>query len=227
MTTAAWDIELLDTLNGCHTPFADSLMLTLTSGLTWIPLYLALVYLVIKNNETMLQIMLLIVAVALCVAITAGVNELVVKPMMARPRPSLDPLVCHTLTLVDNVRGSGYSFFSSHVANTFGIALLMSLVVRSGVLALFLVGWALLNAYTRLYLGVHYPTDIAAGIIFGAVVATAVYLAYMWLYLKVSPRLNYISTRYTASGYALSDVGIVITVLVLTLLYAVIRATII
>lgn len=227
MTTAVWDLALLHLLNGSHTPYADRLMLTLTSGVTWIPLYVALLYLVIKNNETALQIALVIGSAALCVLITAGVSELVVKPLVARPRPLLDPLVCPTLTVVDGVDAAGYSFFSAHAANTFGIAMFMSIVVRSGVLTLFMTGWSLLNCYSRLYLGVHYPTDIAAGLLFGAVTAVAVYLLYMCLYLKVSPRLNYISSKYTGSGYALGDISVVVTVLVLTLLYAVVRATVI
>lgn len=225
--TAAWDLSLLHLLNGSHSPYADQLMLTLTSGLTWIPLYVALVYLVIKNNETALQIMLVVGGAALCVLITAGVCELIAKPGVERLRPSVDPLVRDTLTLVGNMRGSGYSFFSAHAANTFGIAVFMSLVVRSGTLTFFMVAWALLNSYSRLYLGVHYPSDVFVGMLFGIVTALVVYLIYIRLYLKVSLRFNYISTKYTRTGYALTDIAVVITVLVLTLLYAVIRATII
>ena len=59
-TLLGYDQELLLALNGSDSQFMDGLMMTLTSGLTWIPLYIALLYLVIKNSETMGQIALIV-----------------------------------------------------------------------------------------------------------------------------------------------------------------------
>ena len=50
------DREILSFFNGSESLFLDNLAVILTSGLTWIPLYLSLLYVVIKNNETMKQI---------------------------------------------------------------------------------------------------------------------------------------------------------------------------
>lgn len=220
------DLSLLYMINGSHSLFLDSIMTTLTSGLTWIPLYISLIYLVIKNNETMMQIVMLIGCAALCVAITSGVTELIVKPLVGRDRPSLDPLIKYTIDVVDGRRGVGYSFFSSHAANTFGIALFMSLVVRDRLFTVAMILWSLINCYTRMYLGLHYPGDILVGLLFGAFVGLLAYFLYMKLYFKVSPRLNYVSSQYTSTGYSLEDIDIVMSVLVLTLVYTVIRAVI-
>ena len=61
------DRELFFNLNGGGSLFMDGFMQVLTSGLTWVPLYIALVCLVVKNNETMQQIILVVGSAALCV----------------------------------------------------------------------------------------------------------------------------------------------------------------
>lgn len=220
------DIELLQIINGSHSLFIDNVVVTLTSGITWIPFYIALLYLVIRNNETMAQVAVVIGCAAMCVLITSCVTDLIVKPLVARPRPTMEPSLKYTIDIVNGIRGTGYSFFSAHAANTFGIAILLSLIVRSRLLAIFLILWSLINGYTRLYLGVHYPSDVLVGLLFGAVVGVVSYLTYLHFYAKVSPRLNYISTKYTKTGYSLTDIDVAISVLVLTFLYAVIRAVV-
>ena len=220
------DIELLQIINGSHSLFIDNVVVTLTSGITWIPFYIALLYLVIRNNETMAQVAVVIGCAAMCVLITSCVTDLIVKPLVARPRPTMEPSLKYTIDIVNGIRGTGYSFFSAHAANTFGIAILLSLIVRSRLLAIFLILWSLINGYTRLYLGVHYPSDVLVGLLFGAVVGVVSYLTYLHFYAKVSPRLNYISTKYTKTGYSLTDIDVAISVLVLTFLYAIIRAVV-
>ncbi len=126
-----FDRELLTVFNGNHTAFLDTLMPILTSGLTWIPLYIALLYLVVKNNETITQIMVIVGSVILCLFITEFVTEGVVKPMVARPRPCLDPLWGHQMHVVGERKASGFSFFSAHASNTFGIAVLLSEMGRA------------------------------------------------------------------------------------------------
>ena len=87
-----------------------------------------------------------------------------------------------------------------------------------------LIAWSLLNCWTRLYLGVHYPSDILAGLALGAIVGALVYWLYRFLYKKVSPDIKYISNQYTSTGYDFDDLDIVMGVLILTLVYAILRA---
>ena len=162
------DRQILGLVNGAHNAFLDSLMVILTSGLTWIPLYIALLYLVIKNNESMAQIGLIVGCCALCFFITEFVTEGLVKPAVARPRPGNDPEWMYMVHVVNNRRGLDYSFFSAHAANTFGIAVFFCLLVRDTVFSWLMVTWSLVNCYTRLYLAMHYPSDILVGLAFGA-----------------------------------------------------------
>jgi len=180
------DRDLLSLFNGSSSLFTDNLAVTLTSGLTWIPLYLALFYMVIKNNETMRQIMLAVGCVALCLALSDGGADFIVKPLAGRLRPSHEPAIKYAVDIVNGIRDTQYGFFSAHAANTFSIALFFSLLIRDGRLTAALVLWSLLNCWTRLYLGVHYPSDILAGLIWGAAAGGASYLIYRRAYRSMS-----------------------------------------
>jgi len=218
------DRQLLLMLNGSGSLFLDGVMTGITSGFTWIPLYIALVFLIIRNNENMSQIMIVFGCYLICFLLSEGVCEGIVKPLAGRLRPTYDPMV-RDLLLVDGITGAQpFSFFSAHASNTFGIALFICLVVREWRLSTVMVVWSLLNGYSRIYLGVHYPGDVLAGFLWGAVSAIAAYLVFRKLNTKVSPEDNYVSTEYTSTGYRISDVQVVISVLVYIFVYIFIRA---
>ena len=220
----ALDREVLSWFNGSDSLFLDQLVWLLTQGLTWIPMYVALFYLVIKNNETMTQIMIIVGCVALCLLLSSGVTNGIVKPLVARPRPSLDPLFKYTVQVVDGHRNSGFSFFSAHAANTMAIAVFFCLLVRDRLLSGTLLLWSLVNAWTRLYLGLHYPSDIFCGLLWGTMAGLVGYAVFYRLYYKTSPPVTYISSQYTNTGYSRSDIDVVLTVLVLTVAVLILMA---
>mgnify|MGYP004511398967 CR=1 FL=1 len=221
------DRDLLLMLNGSNSLFLDVWMTFLTSGFTWIPLYVALLYLVIKNNETMTQILLIIGCAMLCVILADGVADFLMKPLVGRWRPSNDPIIKYAVQVVGGMRGSDYGFFSAHAANTFSIAMFFCLLVRSRILSLSLVLWSLTNCYTRIYLGLHYPLDIFCGLLWGAIVGGFVYFIYCKVHSHIAPANNFISTQYTSTGYSLDDIDIVELVLIVTFIFTVIGAVII
>lgn len=221
------DRSILAFFNGSDSLFVDNLAVILTSGLTWIPLYLSLLYVVIKNNETMKQIMLVIGCVILSIVLSDGVADFIVKPMVERLRPSNDPLIKYTVNVVEGIRGNSYSFFSAHASNTFCIAMFFSLLVRNKVFVITMVSWSLINCWTRMYLGLHYPSDILVGLIWGGVSGSFAYYIYIKSYLRIYKDFNYISSRYTSTGYNRFDADIVLLVLILTLLFAITKALII
>jgi undecaprenyl-diphosphatase len=220
------DRELLLALNGSHSLFADTLMMTFTSAWTWVPLYVSLFYVVIKNNENMQQILLILCSVVLCIFLSDGISSGVIKPLTERFRPTQDPIIKYQIDVVNGYRGGMYGFFSSHAANTFSICIFLCLVIRNRILTLALLSWSLLNCWTRIYLGVHYPGDILCGLIWGGIVGLFIYYIYLFLYKKISTDMNFISSQYTSTGYALSDIDIIVSVLMLTYMYALMRATI-
>ena len=211
------DLSLLRFFNSGNSVYFDALVPMLTSGLTWIPLYIALFYLVVKNHETMAQIMLIIATAVVCVCIAGGIGDFIVKPMVGRLRPCNDPMVKAQLNLVAGTLSESYSFFSSHAANTFSVAMCFRLLVRDRRFTIVMFLWALLNCWTRLYLGVHYPSDILCGMLYGSFVGVVVYLAFYKLFYKFNIKFQYISSQYTASGYAKADIDVVVATLGFTI----------
>lgn len=227
MVTGNLDIALLELFNGSGSSFWDALMLTLTSGYTWIALYVALLYLVISNSETMAHIILVAGCAILCVVLAGGLCDYVVKPLVERVRPINDYALRGVIVSACEIRPKDFSFFSSHAANTMSIAIFFSLLVRNTRLFVALLFWSLTNCYTRLYLGLHYPSDIVVGLLWGTTVGVAVYYIYTRLYTKICSYGEYISTQYTSKGYTIVTIDIVVMILVLSYIFSILRAFIV
>ncbi len=223
-TLIEFDRQLLLFLNGSSSLYLDGLVRTLTNALTWVPLYVSLFYLVIKNNDTVTQILLVVACAVVCLLLTGTIDDTIVKPLVARWRPTHDPVIGSMVDIVNGYRGGRFGFFSAHACNTFGIAVFFCWLVRSRLLSTALVLWSLVNCWTRLYLGVHFPGDILCGLLWGAIGASLAYLLYHRLRLRLTVSRRLVSSQYTSTGYLHSDVNIVVAVLVFTLVYALLRA---
>lgn len=220
------DMQVLSLFNGSDNIMLDQMVQILTSGLTWIPLYVMLFFVVMRNNETMGQIALVVGSAIFCVLFADGLVDGIIKQLAERWRPSNDPTFKYMVQVVDDIRLNGYSFCSAHAANTMSLAVFFSLLIRSKMLTITLVIWSLINCWTRLYLGVHYPSDILCGMIIGIIVGILVYLLYYKIYLRISPKINYISNQYTSTGYDHDDIDKAMVILMLTLVYVVTRSVV-
>ena len=218
------DQYLLLLLNGSDSLFLDRLMTFLTTGMTWIPLYLALLYMVVKNNETMGQILLAAGCAIGAVLLTASVDNLLVKPLVARPRPCNEVAIKYMVDVVYRLSDRDFSFFSAHAANTSSLAVFFILLVRHKLFTIAMIAWSLVNCFTRLYLGFHYPSDILCGLLFGSLVGFVAYLVYLRIFNKISPESNFVSSHYTKTGYAISDIDVVLSVLVYILLFCIVSS---
>ncbi len=205
-----FDKQLLLTLNGSDSLFLDYFIMTLTNAKTWIPLYIGLFYVVLKSNNTVKDILLVVGAAGLCVLFAGGVDDNIVKPLVARWRPTHDPEIGMLIDIVDGYRGGNYGFFSAHAANTISIALFFSLLIRRRFFVMTMITYSLVNCWTRLYLGVHYPGDITIGLIWGSMVGYGVYR----LHRHYATQVEY--------NEKICDVPI--AVFALTLVFAAIRA---
>ena len=208
-----FDKQLLLMVNGSDSVFLDYVVLTLTNAKTWIPLYLSLFYVVVMTHKpNWRDILLILGAAGLCVLLAGTVDDSIVKPLVTRWRPTHDPEIGMLVDVVNDYRGGNYGFFSAHASNTFSIALFFSLLMRHRLFVIFMVCWSLINCWTRLYLGVHYPGDITVGLIWGAIVGYSVYR----LYCRIT-----IPARYDRK-----HLYVPMAVLGLSIVYALIRASI-
>jgi undecaprenyl-diphosphatase len=175
-----YDRGLLRFLNSYHASWLDPVMLILTETAAWIPLYVFLLYLVIKEYKKECWIILL--GIALTILLADQITASIMKPYFARLRPSREPSLEGLIHLVQGYTGGQFGFASSHAANTFGLATFFYLVfgkTKRWIAWLFL--WAAFMTYTRIYLGVHYPGDILAGGIVGAFGGYVGFKFSMWL----------------------------------------------
>lgn len=227
-TTAieAYDKQMLLVVNGSDSLYLDRVVRTLTNAFTWIPFYVSMLWLVIRNSETMRRVLYVLCGAAICVVLAGSVDDLIVKPTVARWRPTHDPEIGMLVDVVDGYRGGSYGFFSAHAANTFSLAVYFCWLVRSRVLSVAVVIWSFINCWTRLYLGVHFPGDILVGLFWGTLVGCFAYYVYHRLtrHMVVS-RTHLFSLHHTATGYDKSEVNVPLTVLTFTLVFALIKAT--
>lgn len=181
------DTEVLLVINGWHAPWADTLMWIISAKATWIPLYLLLIGLLVwryrkpamtsvKWLQRVPACVVMIVVIGLAVGAADFIASGILKDLVARPRPTRVPELEGVLHLVNGYRSGRYGFVSSHAANTMACALLFSLIWRNKIATYGLMLWVAANCYSRMYLGVHYPTDILGGLMVGALVAVVVYV---------------------------------------------------
>ena len=210
-----FDQELLLRLNGSDSLFWDGFMWMATNTTTWIPIAIALLYVIFKNNK-LKESLLIILSLALVIVIADQITSGFCKPFFARFRPTQDPELMYLIDTVNEYRGGRYGFISSHAANTFAVAIFLSLVIRSRSLGLILFIWAILNAYSRIYLGVHYPGDILFGTLVGILSGVMVYFLFNRIQNNFFRQARYISNQYTTSGYLINDINLLNTIMLLT-----------
>ncbi len=172
-TLKIWDTDLFLFLNGLHSNFFDGFMFAVSAKFTWIPLYVALLYVLIKNKKK--ESIWLILALVLCVVVADQISSGIIKNAVQRLRPSHDGNLEGLVHLVRGHKSGRYGFVSSHASNTFGLAVLTSLFFKNKTYTTIILFWAILVSYSRIYLGVHYPLDIMGGATVGVVVAFVSY----------------------------------------------------
>lgn len=169
------DNNIVVAINNCHSPFMDSAILVITDFWFFVGVVCCIIAYSIRKDKfskTILFSALLIVAVGCTDYLCAGI----IRPAVQQLRPTNpDNPVSAMLHIVHGYIGGKYGFPSCHAANSFAIAVFTTLWFRRKWIAAILMCWALLECYTRLYLGVHYPSDIVFGIAIGSLIACIVY----------------------------------------------------
>ncbi len=163
-------------LNANMGSFADSVFWGLSSKLIWIPVALLFLYFVFRKKDLRPIVKILIVlALVLTITLCDQFTSSLVKPLVARFRPSHDIQLSALLHYVNGYHGGKYGFMSSHAANSFGAAVLGARIIKKLYFSMFLFVLATLVSYSRIYLGVHYLGDVVCGAIVGCLIGYGVF----------------------------------------------------
>lgn len=192
-------------INGSHNLWLDGFALSVTATATWIPALLVLLYVIIHHGE-MKEIVLTILAIGLCVLVADQIASGIFKPWICRPRPTQEGSLTLMVDVVNNYRGGMYGFFSSHAANTFAVTTFVALLIRRKLLTHTMIAWALLNCWSRIYLGVHYFGDVTVGILCGILVGFLVHYGFRRLFpVEMENGMPQGLPVKTSSGYLIAD----------------------
>jgi len=208
------DTDALLAVNGLHDLFQDAFWWMVTAKWSSLLLVLALLWILLHQNRR--HALLVLAMLVLAVLVADQVSSGLIKHLVERLRPTHDPSLESMVHVINGYRGGLYGFVSSHAANFFAVSTLLCFVMRHRWVTLSLFTWALLQCYSRMYLGVHYPGDILGGIIVGMLAGWLVWCLMRWIQRRWHiPEGHYTRTDATvmASSIALTIIGLLIAAL--------------
>ncbi len=176
-------------VNGVHSPAADQWMFWLSEPLFWVPLYVLFLVLV-KLRWGWRGLWVVLPVIGLMILCSDSGSVVLFKNTVQRLRPCHAPDLQGLVHLVNGHCGGKYGFVSSHASNHFAIAVLMIGLLRHrpwwSVPLLLL--WAGVVGYSRVYLGAHYPGDVLAGGLYGAVIGALAYNLFRGIHQYIGER---------------------------------------
>ncbi|WP_425077127.1 phosphatase PAP2 family protein [Psychroserpens sp. S379A] len=177
------DTELFVYLNGLGNKTWDAFWLFYTTKFNWIPFYALLLFLMYKHIKNTKVFLLTLLVIVLMITFTDQITNLFKKVLVMRLRPCYNPEIDDIIRLVKRSCGGKYGYFSGHASNSMAVATFVSLILRSKYkyLPYILVVWAIVMAYSRIYVGVHYPLDILSGMLFGMISGNLFYKLFKYL----------------------------------------------
>ena len=208
------DQQLFLAVNGSHSAYFDQVMWIVSSRLSWALIMLAFLWTL--RDKGWRQAVLAILCVALTVLIADRVSAGVIKGLVGRPRPSHEPALEGLVHIVNDYAGGPFGFVSSHAANAFGVALIAGLMMRDRFVFWTLFAWAVLQSYSRIYLGVHYPGDALGGVLLGFLSAGVVFVV-AWAANRFWPKAVPLPA-FTAKNGKVVNYAVLATVVIIAII---------
>ena len=165
-------------LNEHHTEYWDIFMWIYSGKLIWLPLVIVS-FIIFVYKIKWKEAVLLLICAALVGILCDYVSAQLIKPFFERPRPTHHPDFQNFVDTVKGYRGGKYGFISNHAANGFGVVTFISLLFKYRYLTITMIIWATTTAYSRIYLGVHFISDVVGGAIWGTLIGFLVYYIYL------------------------------------------------
>lgn len=172
------DQQLLLALNFDGGTWLDTFFWYVSGKATWIPLYIAIAY-IIYRRYGLRDMILAMIIIGLSVVLADQICN-IFKTYTPKLRPSRTPEIEAFVHTVRGYRGGLYGTVSAHAATTVAIAIFSSLVVEKRWYTICIFAWAALVAYSRIYLGVHFPLDLIFGTVCGLTVGFIMYRLFVY-----------------------------------------------
>jgi undecaprenyl-diphosphatase len=189
-----FDRSLFLLLNSLNSPFWDRVMWIISGKATWIPLYLFILYLIWRKQRRRIWLIIPLIAVAITFADQLSVHAF--KETFMRLRPCHEPSLNGMVHLVNGRCGGMYGFVSSHAINSFTAAALSLLLLRTRWFTIFIILWASLVGYSRVYLGVHYPGDVVAGAVLGLLTGWMFYQLWCIINARIESSAGFLNRKF-------------------------------
>jgi undecaprenyl-diphosphatase len=177
-------------LNGLHCAFLDPVMTQISLRFIWVPFYAAIIFFIIRERKWNAIATLLLIA--LMIVLSDQISDLI-KDSVQRLRPTHNPAIANLVHTVNGYTGGSFGFVSSHAANMFATAAFVSMFFSRRWLTIVMFCWAALVAYSRIYLGVHYPLDILCGGILGYAIGVMIFYVERLVYRKMTQKASSLS----------------------------------
>ncbi|GAA3514632.1 phosphatase PAP2 family protein [Aquimarina addita] len=178
------DKDLFIYLNNLGTPFWDGFWLFMTEKFYQIPLYLVLLFFFYKYFGGRGTVITLLVVAAL-IATSDQLSLLFKNTIILRPRPCRAEGVADVIRFIAE-RCGRHGYFSGHATSSMALAFFTGLALQKKLKYIFpfMVVWAIIVSYSRIYVGVHYPTDIITGMAVGMLLGMGAYKIHTLLIKK-------------------------------------------
>ena len=186
-----FDVHLFLFLNGIRNPFFDFVFWWASQPLIWLPVYICFLYFAIKAYRWQTLFVALFLAIA--ITLTDQISVHLFKDFFMRLRPTHNPMIQFKVHTLYGYYGGNYGFLSGHAAGYFGLATFLSMLFYRKIrhFTLFVFIWASVIAYSRIYLGVHYPADVACGALLGIFIGFLMALLFHYFSNRVLGQMKF------------------------------------
>lgn len=174
------DQQLLLALNGSWGSGWDTFFYWVSDKIVWAPLYAAILWAAWRQNGWR-GLLLMLLCLGAAIALADQICNFF-KYHVPKFRPSHNPAIQHMVYIINDYRGGLFGTVSGHAAISFTIATFSSLLFRKRWYTVAIYGWAALIAYSRIYLGMHFPLDLFFGTLLGLTLGYLSFRLYCRLY---------------------------------------------
>ncbi|MCW3083117.1 MAG: putative rane-associated phospholipid phosphatase [Bacteroidetes bacterium] len=189
MKELSFEKSLFLYFNGKHSPFFDWLMSMASNQFISIPFYLIFIFILVRTlkylntSYIVTNTILVLSCISLMIVVSRLVLPTVFEHLVSRIKPCYDSEVSSLMHLVGGKSGHHYGFYTFRACAAFAISTFLFLIFDESFkwVKILLLSWAVFVAYSRIYLGAHYPADVIVSVLSGALLGYLIYRMYFYI----------------------------------------------